>query len=269
MLASAARSVVRIKLPHCSHCLQLRGGRSGHFAIGRALLHNLRGAGAAAHPRAPAYTGRAAAGDVDQRLPVMLLSGFLGAGKTTTLKHVLSNQEGLRVAVIVNDVADINIDERLLERAVVKETSMVELSNGCMCCSLRNDLMTTVAALARRKSFDLLIVESTGVALPLPVAAIFAYEGGEEESLTNLAYLDTITTVVDAPRFISDVMESKDLSEVGMSEHEDDLRIVSDILVEQVAPSAPAYDVVPSPVRFLPLAQLLCIRRSRQQICSL
>eukprot|EP00951_Prasinocladus_malaysianus_P016355 scaffold127449_cov46-Prasinocladus_malaysianus.AAC.1 len=111
---------------------------------------------------------------------------------------------------------------------------MVELSNGCMCCSLRSDLMAMISALASRKAFDLLIVESTGVALPMPVAATFAYEDEEGRCLGDVAYLDTITTVVDAPRFLNDVMEARELQEVGMEEHEDDNRVVSEILVEQV-----------------------------------
>eukprot|EP00873_Tetraselmis_striata_P018137 jgi/Tetstr1/438401/TSEL_026967.t1 len=168
------------------------------------------------------------------KLPVMLLSGFLGAGKTTTLKHILSNQENLRVAVIVNDVADINIDEKILKDARVHDSSMVELSNGCVCCSLREDLIAVIKTLARKNTFDLLIVEGTGVALPMPVAASFEFVDDDGSSLQDVSYLDTITTVVDAPRFVSDVMEAKDLVEVGMEEHEEDNRVVSDILVEQV-----------------------------------
>lgn len=168
------------------------------------------------------------------RLPVMLLSGFLGAGKTTTLKHVLSNQENLRVAVVVNDVADINIDEKLLKDAKVHDSSMVELSNGCVCCSLREDLISIIRAVAKKNTFDLLIVEGTGVALPMPVAASFEFVDEDGSSLQDVSYLDTITTVVDAPRFVNDVMEAKDLAEVGMEEHEEDNRVVSDILVEQV-----------------------------------
>lgn len=179
------------------------------------------------------------------KLPVMLLSGFLGAGKTTTLKHILSNQENLRVAVIVNDVADINIDEKILKDARVHDSSMVELSNGCVCCSLREDLIAVIKTLARKNTFDLLIVEGTGVALPMPVAASFEFVDDDGSSLQDVSYLDTITTVVDAPRFVSDVMEAKDLVEVGMEEHEEDNRVVSDILVEQVLSCAYASDVCP------------------------
>jgi len=169
----------------------------------------------------------------DARLPVMLLAGFLGAGKTTTLRRVLANQEGLRIAVIVNDVADINIDEKLLKGAAVQESSMVELSNGCMCCSLKDDLKATITTLARRQAYDLLIIEGTGIALPMPVAALFA-DGDMSEGLSSVSYLDTITTVVDAPRFVTDVMEAKDLAEVGLEADREDNRVVSDILVEQV-----------------------------------
>ena len=164
------------------------------------------------------------------RLPVMLLSGFLGAGKTTTLKHILTNQEGLKVAIVVNDVADLNIDQKMLKNINIEEMTMVELSNGCMCCSLRNDLVAMVLNIAKQKAYDLLVIEGTGVALPLPVAASFA----SDPDLIDAAYLDTVTTVVDAPRFISDVMEARDLEEMGMGAHEDDSRVVSDILVEQV-----------------------------------
>ena len=179
---------------------------------------------------AASEAGSAAGAEATGRLPVMLLSGFLGAGKTTTLKHILTNQEGLKVAIVVNDVADLNIDQKMLKNINIEESSMVELSNGCMCCSLRNDLVATVLNISKQKSYDLLIIEGTGVALPLGVAASFA----TDPDLIDAAYLDTVTTVVDAPRFISDVMEAQDLEDIGMGEHEDDSRVVSDILVEQV-----------------------------------
>jgi G3E family GTPase len=177
---------------------------------------------------------RANGAESSAKLPVMLLSGFLGAGKTTTLRHVLSNQEGLRVAVVVNDLADVNIDDKMLKGAKVHDSSMVELSNGCLCCSLREDLIAVIRSIAARQAFDLLIVEGTGVALPMPVAASFEFVDEQGRSLRDVSYLDTITTVVDAPRFVNDVMEAKDLAEVGMEEHEEDNRVVSDILCEQV-----------------------------------
>jgi len=144
-------------------------------------------------------------------LPVTVLSGFLGAGKTTLMNHVLANKQGLRVAVIVNDMSAINVDGKLIRT----EETLVELSNGCICCTLRDDLLKEVARLAREDRFDYLLIESSGISEPLPVAQTFSFDDETGTSLRDLARLDTLVTVVDAPRFIREVEEGKTEAENG------------------------------------------------------
>ena len=174
---------------------------------------------------------------LNSRLPVTVLSGFLGAGKTTVLSHILNNREGRRVAVIVNDMSEINIDSAIVQNEVAlnrSEEKLVEMSNGCICCTLREDLLEEVRKLADEGRFDYLVIESTGISEPLPVAETFTFADEEGVSLSEVADLDTMVTVVDAVNFLSDYEEAKFLQDTGESLGEDDERSVADLLVDQV-----------------------------------
>ena len=174
---------------------------------------------------------------VVNKLPVTVLSGFLGAGKTTVLSHILNNREGKKVAVIVNDMSEINIDSAIVEKEVSlnrSEEKLVEMSNGCICCTLREDLLEEVGNLAKEGRFDYLVVESTGISEPLPVAETFTFADEDGLSLSDVADLDTMVTVVDAVNFVKDYDEAKYLQEVGESLGEEDHRSVADLLVDQV-----------------------------------
>ena len=175
--------------------------------------------------------------NIERRLPVTVLSGFLGAGKTTVLSHILNNREGKKVAVIVNDMSEINIDSSILMNEVTlnhSEEKLVEMSNGCICCTLREDLLEEVSKLAQDGRFDYLVIESTGISEPLPVAETFTFEDEEGVSLSNVASLDTMVTVVDAVNFLKDYEEAKSLQETGESLGDEDLRNVSDLLIDQI-----------------------------------
>jgi len=174
---------------------------------------------------------------VGERLPVTVLSGFLGAGKTTVLSHILNNRENRKVAVIVNDMSEINIDASIVQNEVSlnrNEEKLVEMSNGCICCTLREDLLEEVTKLAHEGKFDYLVIESTGISEPLPVAETFTFADEDGLSLSDVARLDTMVTVVDAVNFLIDYEEAQQLNETSESLGEEDERSVADLLVDQV-----------------------------------
>lgn len=171
------------------------------------------------------------------KLPVTVLSGFLGAGKTTVLSHILNNRQSKKVAVIVNDMSDINIDADTIKSGVSlnhSDEKLVEMSNGCICCTLREDLLVEVGKLAKEGRFDYLVIESTGISEPLPVAETFTFADENGISLGDVATLDTMVTVVDAVNFLNDYEQANDLQDTGESLGEDDERSVADLLVDQV-----------------------------------